>query len=398
MTEKLKNLMDEVTGMVDQDFAAPDLDAIVRNGDRSVRRRRILAGSAALGVVAAMTAGAVLLTDRDGDDRAGFANDAFTTDVPMWTVGSTLHTPDHTWDLGVDVLAVARTTAGIAYVGDDSGVYVFSGGTPDRVGTAAVNDGPSLVADADGTKVGWVEGTKGDRSFVVHDLATGEDDRFAAEPDPSRGEPWNLSLFLSIDGSTAYWLDGRGTTRTDLDTGTTRVVGDADAPTLVISAQDGWTVRWIEDDSGGDLGTDVADADGRVVLGHEDAGSVGGLSPGARWAASLDEALVWDLTTREQVALDVEADGGDSIAYHVLDADTGRVLSEDGAEAESVRLSRCELPAGTCTEITQVEITGGPVALPSFGLFPTLQFTSASSSASEPEVEVSEATSSERPE
>uniref|UniRef100_UPI001C81F175 hypothetical protein n=1 Tax=Nocardioides stalactiti TaxID=2755356 RepID=UPI001C81F175 len=64
MTEKLKTLMDEVTGMVDHDFALPDLDAITAAGDRTVRRRRVTAGASALLLGAVVATGAVLLGGR----------------------------------------------------------------------------------------------------------------------------------------------------------------------------------------------------------------------------------------------------------------------------------------------------------------------------------------------
>ncbi|MDQ4055766.1 MAG: hypothetical protein M3237_24165, partial [Actinomycetota bacterium] len=53
MTEKLKTLLHDQASAAE--FAAPDLDHLVRRGDRTVRRRRGATGAAAVLV----TAGAV---------------------------------------------------------------------------------------------------------------------------------------------------------------------------------------------------------------------------------------------------------------------------------------------------------------------------------------------------
>ena len=91
MTEQLKTLMDRAA---DQDFAAVDLDAITGAGDRTVRRRQIATGVAGVAVLAVVATGAALLGGDDGDRKTDFVDDPFRTDVPMWTEGSTLHTPD----------------------------------------------------------------------------------------------------------------------------------------------------------------------------------------------------------------------------------------------------------------------------------------------------------------
>jgi hypothetical protein len=398
MTEKLKNLMDEVTGMVDQDFATPDLDVIVRNGDRTVRRRRFAVGAAALAVVAAVSTGVVLLGD-DGDDDAGFANDAFRTDVPMWTEGSTLHLGGHTYDLGVQVVTLVRTSSGIAFVGDDSGVYTFDGSRPDRIGTAADVDVAALVGDSDGDWVGWVSGGGDGRDFVAHDVVSGHEVRDAVQVDPDAEAPLDTGLYLAIDGSTSYRLDARGSVRPDLTTGEASVRGTVDHPTLVISAEDGVAVTWIETRSGGDIGTDVVDSDGQVLLGHEGGRTVGALSPDGTWAADLESGSVWEVRTGRQVSLDTGGTG-DAIGYDWLGADSLMVLAEGSDDA--VDLLQCEVPAGTCAHVTELSLSGGRVALPSFGLFSAMQFggatTSSSSSASaEASAVVSESSSTEVP-
>src|SRR5688500_9277559 len=115
MTEQLKTLMHREA---DRDFAVVDLDAITAAGDRTVRRRRVATGVAGIAALAVVGTTAVVMGG-DGDNRTDFTDDPFVTDVPMWTAGSTLHTPDHTYDLGVDVLSFARVEGGIAFAGHD---------------------------------------------------------------------------------------------------------------------------------------------------------------------------------------------------------------------------------------------------------------------------------------
>lgn len=383
MTEKLKTLMDEVTGMVDHDFATPDLDTIVRTGDRTVRRRRIVGGAAALAVVAAVATGVVLL-DHDGDSNAGFAGDDLGSGVPMWTEGSALHVGAHTYDLGVDVVTLVRTAEGVAYIGDDSGVYVFDGRESDRIGTSVDSEWSGLVGDSDGSWVGWVSEAGDERDYVARDLATGAEFRDPVRIDPHAKQPLDTGMFLAIDGSTAYRYDGRGTSRTDLDSGDTTLVGSADDPVLIVAAEDGTTVRWIEDGNGGDIGTDVVDADGKVLLGHESGRTVGALSPDGVWAAGLEDGSVWKVATGEEIALDTGS-AGDAIGYDWLDGDTLMVLAEIPDSEGSIRLLQCDVPAGTCADTTELDFSKGRIALPSFGLFSAMQFggTSSSSSGSE---------------
>lgn len=398
MTEKLKNLMDEVTGMVDHDFVTPDLDAIVRNGDRSLRRRRLVVGGAALALVAAVSTGVVLFDD-NGDGDAGFANDSFDTDVPMWTQGRTLHIAGRTYDLGVGVTSLVRTSAGIAFVGEDKGIYTFAGGEPDRIGTAADVEVSPLVGDSDGDWVGWISDAGDQREYVAHDVVSGEEVRDAVKLDPDAQKPLDTGYFLAIDGSTAYRLDARGTLRTDLSSGESTAVGPADDPTLVIAAENGLIVTWIETKSGADIGTDVVDGGGHVVLGHEGGRTVGALSPDGTWAAGLGSGLVWEVGTGRQVALDTGGPG-DAAGYDWLDDDTLMVVAEGSHDA--VRLLECEVPTGSCAEVTQLDVSSETVALPSFGLFSAMQFggvsTSSSSSATEEaSTAPSEAASTVRP-
>jgi hypothetical protein len=398
MTEKLKTLMDEVTGM--QDFASPDLDAITGAGDRTVRRRRIASGVACVAVLAVVATGAVLLGG--GDDRkTDFVDTPFRTDVPMWTEGSTLHLDDRTVDLGVPVVSVARTSAGIVFEGDDDGVYSYTGSDPVRIGTFAggadAMEFPNLVGDANGTLVGWVDGSGAKPAFVVHDVETGAEQRFDEHTDAAMNSADypDVAFFMAIDGHTAYWLDRRGTVATDLDTGDARVLGGPEAAVFVADAEAGLSLSWVEDEQGGDLGTDVVDSAGRVVLGWREAGTLGTLSPDGRWGAGLETAIVVDIGSGDQHAIETGLDG-DAIGYDWLDGDTLMVVAE--LDDDQIALLQCRLPAGTCSDVATVRVTGGRVALPAPALLGVMSFGGGEASESSEDEAVEVTTSTERPE
>ena len=156
MTEQLKTLMDRA--------ADPGLR---RGRPRRDHRSRATApcggggsasGVAGVAVLAVVATGAVLLGG-DGNDKADVVDDPFRTDVPMWTEGSTLHTPAGTYDLGVDVFSFVRTSEGIVFTGllgeETLGVYSFTGkGEPEQIGET---DDPHLRSDADGPYAGWLD-------------------------------------------------------------------------------------------------------------------------------------------------------------------------------------------------------------------------------------------------
>jgi hypothetical protein len=354
MTEKLKTLMDE---SADLQFATPDLDAIVKAGDRKVRRRRLAVGTAGVALAAVAAIGIVLVAGHGGTERSGEVIDrTFESSDPMWTVGSILHTPDQTYPLGHDVLALARTTAGVAYVGDDYRIYSFDGHDSKQIGTTS-HDMPFLVSDTDGTLVGWVDGTGDKPAFVIHDLATGEESRYDEYTDAG-------AYFFAIDGDTAYWLDSRGTVATDLDNGAATILAASPDPRFVMSAENGVVVQLIEDRHGGDLGTDVVGADGQVLLKHGDTETVGALSPDGRWGSSFDSASVVEIATGRQVRLRA---GTDALGYDWLGDSTVMVIA-DGRD-DTAQLLRCEVPAGTCTAVGSLDAENADhFALPSFGM------------------------------
>ncbi|WP_205474520.1 hypothetical protein [Nocardioides sp. SYSU D00038] len=338
MTETLKSLLhDDADGV---DFAAPDLDAITRTGDRRRRTRRgfALLGTAAL--VAATAGGVVLATGDDGGDRrTPVATDPLPTDQVTWVTGDRLHTPTSSVDLGHEVRSYVRTSAGFAFVATGGAVFSFVDGTITEVGSTSAK-AARLVGDTDGSRVGWVDASDGAPVFVVHDLATGETRTLEGETSAGMGEladEDDPAYFAALDGDDAWWRDARGLVRTDLGSGEATVV-DADQSNGfgLLAVEDGLTVT-----DGGDAGTRV----GGLTL-PQVYGSAGALSPDGTWVSvDADEPSVFATADGTRVSFDLP---GFATGYEFLDDETVVMIAQ-ARESDPVQLLTCVVPAGTCT-------------------------------------------------
>ena len=338
MTEQLRTLMDRAA---EQDFAAVDLDAITGAGDRTVRRRRVASGVAGIATLAVVATGAVLLAGDDGRDETDFVDRDLPTDVPLWTEGSTLHTPTEEWDLGVDVVSMARTSEGIVFAGpadEGFGIYTFGGAEPERIGESST---PVVVGDVGSPYVSWVAA---DDEVVVLDLRSGE--RVWTTPDQEDGISYPL---LDIDGSRAYVVDlSAGESRVvDLETGVESPAPGGGPHRFVIAAEGDLRAVFVESDGGADQGIEVQRQGATEPVVVADSGSGAVFSPDGRWVSILDgELTVHDTETGE--ARDIDAGfGREAIGYDWLDDDTLLAIGE--GEGDGVDLMSCEVPDGTCT-------------------------------------------------
>ncbi|NYI43063.1 hypothetical protein BJ993_000143 [Nocardioides aromaticivorans] len=341
MTEKLKTLMDRAA---DLDFEAVDLAAIVESGDRAVRRRQtsLVGGVAALAVVA----GGVAVALGGGDTAKDPAPaDGSSPAELSWVVGDTLHTPTASYDLGRKAEGFVRTRVGYAFLTEDGTVYSVVEGEVTKIGSGAAGHAP-LVGDENGTTVGWVDRSGAVPVYVTVDLATGTAQRHDAHLDASMadGEPPQLAWFFAIDDGTAYWLDLRGEVATDLATGESRVIATGKDLQWIGDVSDGLRVGLVEDDGGGDLGTDLRDRDGTVVLPPVEERYFGAVSPDGRWVTTDDHVVV-AVATGAEVLLDVPGPDRTWYAYEWLDADTVAVVLDAGDDTD---LLTCDLPEGTC--------------------------------------------------
>jgi hypothetical protein len=233
MTGLLTDLMGDRADALD--WPTFDVDGLVREGDRRVRRRRVaLAGGlTALAVAAGLVAPLAL---GGGDDRGTLDADlatAFAAPSPAYAVGSLVTVDGKTFDVGRPVHAFVKTNAGVVF--SDAAGHVWAAAGPDPVLVGRIDAaGPRLVAD--GSRAAWVE--PGDTpTFAVLDQATGRVVR-----DPLGNVPMMATTSDGVDPAIVYAVDGRsvyvrdhaGAQVWDLANGGRELLGaDADSGTIV---------------------------------------------------------------------------------------------------------------------------------------------------------------------
>jgi hypothetical protein len=362
MTEKLKDLMDDAA---DLEFAPVDLDAVTRAGDRTVRRRRGVTGLAALATAAVV--GGVAYVGLPGGEAAREQTPVVSvaTGQVSYVLDGTLHTESGSWPLGHPASAYVTTDAGVAYADPQGRVHAEGGDAP--IGHTDARF-PRLVADGEGSLVGWVDTSGARPVFVVHDLASGTEvmrsDEFTEPGQDSLADGRDPAYFYAIDGRTAYWRDGRGAVAVDLDSGGVRVV-DA-------NARNGFDILAVEDgliaSDAGDAGTRIStDVTGGLVIPGV-YGSLAVLSPDARWiSVDADEPQVYDARDGSRVDIDVQGRVF-ATGYAWLDDGTLAVIAAR-SEAGPAELLRCRVPQGDCSVAfgdlgTFEELQDGSFALP----------------------------------
>lgn len=286
MTEDLRTLLRERADV--PDLAPVDLLTVTRDGARAVRRRRLATVGA--GVAAALVVGglgAVGLQSRDGDQ--GFAVRQLGTDQVTWAIGSELHTPGDSVDLGHEIASYVRTGAGFVLTDPDGTVYSYAAGEVVQVGESG--DG-RLVGDPQSDWAGWVDSSGGSPQVVVLDVATGQ----VLRPDGAN------ELYAVGAGDVGYWRTDQGVVGVDLSLDEVAVRVDGDAPVFDLLAASGTTYA-------------VRRGRTLVVADGEDEGGVVGevsaerasFSPDARHLSvdANDEMHVFDLEKDHRVPLTV---------------------------------------------------------------------------------------------
>jgi hypothetical protein len=355
MTEKLKTLLHERATSVD--FAAPDLDAMARAGDHTLRRRR-----RSLAVVGGVAAAAVLVTavalvpGARQPDSAGVTGHDRPTAPLTWVTGATLHTTDGPdVELGHEVRAYVRTGEGFVLADREGTVRSWTDGQARAVGRV---DGAShLVADGESGLAGWLDASTSPAIVRVLDQRTGATTTIEVEPG---SVPAHL---VAVDDGAVFLFDGRGLVSVPVQGGDPVVVEP--------SPQVGSRVIDVEEElfaTTTGAGTAVGSAPAEGVELAEAYGSVGVLSPDGRYYSSEgDEQAVFDTRSGERVQLDLEQRF--ATGYEWLDDSTLAVLAADRPRMDATaQLLTCSVPDGDCTMVeddlgTLAELQGS-LALP----------------------------------
>lgn len=328
MTEKLKTLLHDQATL--PDFTPVDLGAITEAGDRRVRRRGLAVLGGGLAVTVAV--GAAVTGALGGADEGRAVDPAespYGTAQVVWAERDTIHYGERTIDVGRPIESLVHTAAGFVFVSQDW-VWSLTDARPEPVGDISASV-PVLIADADGDRAGWVEGSGDTATLVVLDVRTGETTRVGEAVDYP----------LAIDGGTAYWGGRRTMVATDLATLTDRVVGAEPDDLPALAAEDRVLAR--ADQSG--VTVTRPGADDLTVR----AAGLPQLSPDARWlSVQLDLPSIFDARTGAPVPIDV-GERALGVVYAWLDADTALLVAARSEEDDApVELLTCEVPDGTC--------------------------------------------------
>lgn len=356
MTETLKNLMHE---RADQpDFALPDVQDLVRNGDRLVRRRRttMIGGVAALAVVGSLGVASLWGTLSPGSAPVPVTDaPAAATSLPVsWATGSVIHEGSRTIEVGREVTSYVRTSVGYVFADPDGVVHSVKDGDVTEIGQLPGHV-RRLVSDEQGPLAGWVEDAGTKPEFVVYDQESGT----YVRNDEAGADANGTAKFYALDDSTAYWRDARGAVAVDLETGAYEVL-DPNPPAEfdVRDAQNGLRAFWGPQG----MRVGVTPQDSRELTGAF--GDMGVLSPDGRWySQDADEPMVFDTATGDRVAFDL-ADYGFATGYEWLDAGTVVMLAAKNPTSSPVELLACQVPEGSCRVVerdlgTFEELSGG---------------------------------------
>ncbi len=346
---------------------APDLDvdAMVRDGQRRVTRRRtaLVGGGAAAAVLAALALPQLLPTAAPPKATDTFAS-ALASHQPAYALGTSLHVDGLTVEVPTAPKAMVQTDRGVVYA-DDAGVVwsTTSDGTLE-VGTTDRRS-PHLVTD--GPRAGWVD-TAGDLPvFAVLDQTTGGVTSSPLRNVASTGTQRNQAgsaVVYALDGDVLYVRDPRGVVAWNHRTDDQRVLGDADRFDID-DVQDG-RIAYQPREMGGTaqpyrVGPDLTT--GRQL----EAWTGFALSPSATYLLGEDDpdrAKVFDVATGE--VIDAVPDGYAFFAgYAWLDDDTyvGIGLNKPW-ETTPVDMLTCDV-GGACTVAADaIGTIDGGVVLP----------------------------------
>lgn len=350
-----------------------DLDAILRDGDRRVRRHRVTTGLVAAGVAGVLAASALALTAPSGgrDDLVADSPDSpgFADREPAYAFGSTVHLGARTFDVGRPVASLVQTDDGVVYTTSNGDVRVYDGATSDVVGRAEAN---RLRADDSGSLVSWVQRAEdGHPQYVVFDTARRKE--VARIDDQAAGaslEPhdWGAQVFAVDDGS-VYWRHGPDLVRYDVEAGRESVVHTstplADPPT-----EGGPVVGQIADVASGAVAYTVEGGQDRwgIAVGRrpDPGGTVLAEPDSARGVLSPDARLL-AVEQYDTMAVYATADGADVtptvegyayvVAYGWTGHDTAAVLAlRDYTDTRaSGDVLSCDVSDDACTVVSSFD-------------------------------------------
>jgi hypothetical protein len=181
-----------------------DLDAIVRTGDRQLRRRRAIGSLAAVVTVTAVIAGGLAVFDRTAADAPPAGTAApFAERKVTWAGGQTIHYGDRDIPVfGAIIDAFVQTDSGFVIADIDGRVWAADGTRVSLIGDG--NQQRRLEAGERGSVVAWVDFSAPRPEFVVYDVAARRELLRTSEGNTKAVSPARLPQVVGIDGRYVY--------------------------------------------------------------------------------------------------------------------------------------------------------------------------------------------------
>jgi len=358
MTGLLKDLMNDRADHV----AGPhvDIEAIVADGDKRVRRRRIATGTGIAAAVAAVALAVVTVPDMV--DRGAepvqpaptIQTPAFTEARPTYAGDSTIHYGDQQVSTApYEVVAFVQTDAGFVFSTPDYEVYLADGDGTERIGTTDRADEQILTAD--GPYAAWIDWSGDAPALVVYDTVNGDEVLRTTDGTEDTRDWMRQPAVEVIDGGKVYWHNADGVVVSEVT---------ADGPPINVLA--GASSEWLNDAVDGVLSYDTFDGLATIVSREVDdeqdfvPGVKGRLSADASYVATdvTDHVTVYDAVTRKDVTLDPGGYVGTTFSTW-LDDDRYNVWGGFSGVPD-IDLLTCSVARGTCV-VAEEDVTAlGP--------------------------------------
>jgi hypothetical protein len=344
-----------------------DLDAIMEDGDRRVRRRRIIATGgvavAAAAVVAAVAfTPAALNLSGEHTPATGTPEGPFAQDRPTYAVGSTIHYGEDVLRLERQVRSLAQTDAGFVYTAPQGQVVFTDGQHEQQIGTTD-SRGSQLAADSSGPYVAWLEPTTpSGLQFVVYDTDKGEEVFHTAVDPHAQNDIDTMAAVISIDGGVVYWHDRVGVQAYDIASGSLTTVQEGADANWLDDVESGVLVHQRDLHYRGDAGSQ------EIVVGDASAVSERGftrwshgyLPPDAKHVALFggDQTQIHDVATGADVT-PPHPGYGQVFFGHWIDSDRFTFVAIPGSRSSepTTDLLSCSISAQTC-EVVARDLSG----------------------------------------
>lgn len=346
-----------------------DLDAIVRAGDRRIRRRRTVL-ACGLAAVIAVAGGVTALVNRDHTPQVRPAGQD--TKPLTYAVGSVIHTGSGTVDVGRKVESMVQTKWGFVFSTPDHQVFSEQDGDVHQIGHVPA-DG-KLFAGDDGWVTAWWDGQELQTwpGYAPGDPATTVDFDRTSPRGPTSGWPSGSPPRIeAVSDGHVWYFDGRdhwiseswpATTTAvwkDVNPQGSGTVVDAAGDRILVKTDDGMTVTTAnllpepaDQQTGWEPGGDLTGLTTQVT--NLDRGD---LAPdGKHWFTDEnDEFAVFDSATGQRQD---PAHPGYAFAapYQWLDDDTMAVIALKGTSGDDpVSLLTCHVSTNDC-QVTAPDI------------------------------------------